>query len=92
MDNVMVNPIDREYQAAKALEDSINDYSWNPKKFAKACCTMYRTLQQSLFISIVEVLTAFASDGRRTDPHNEASKEGSKRILEVLKNIHAPFI
>ena len=87
---VMVNPNDREYQAAKMMEDFINDFGWNPDKFAKACCTMHRTLQQSLFRTIVKVLIAFASRG--TDPRNEASKEGSQRILEVLREIKAPFI
>lgn len=89
---VMVNPHDREYQAAKMMEDFINDFGWNHRKFAKACCSMHRTLQQSLFRTLVEVLIAFASDERGTDPRNVASKEGSQRILEVLREIHAPFI
>lgn len=88
----MVNPHDREYQAAKMMEDFINDFGWNPRKFAKAYCAMHRTLQQSLFRTMVEVLIAFASDDRGVDPRNEASKEGSQRILEVLGEIHAPFI
>ncbi len=36
---VMLNPNDREYQAAKILEDFINDFGWNPEKFAQACCS-----------------------------------------------------
>lgn len=90
--DVMVNPQDREYQAAKMMEDFINDFGWNPKKFAQACCTMHRTLQQTLFRTMVEVFIAFASEDRGTDPRNEASKEGSQRILKVLNEIHAPFI
>lgn len=90
--DVMVNPNDREFQAAKMMEYFINDFGWNPKKFAQACCTMHRTLQQTLFRSMVEVFIAFASDDRGTDPRNEASKEGSQRILKVLNEIHAPFI
>lgn len=89
---VMLNPNDREYQAAKILEDFINDFGWNPDKFAQACCTMHRTLQQSLFRTIVKVLIAFASENRGTDPRNEASKKGSQRLLEVLREINAPFI
>ncbi len=53
---------------------------------------MHRTLQQSLFRTIVKVLIAFARENRGTDQRNEASKEGSQRILEVLREIHAPFI
>ena len=89
---VMANPHDREFQAARLMEDFINDFGWNPKKFAQACCSMHRTLQQTLFRTMVEVLIAFASEDRGTDPRNEASKEGSQRILEVLREIHAPFI
>ena len=92
MPDVIVKPTDREYQAAQALENALNDFSWNPKKFAKACTGFHRTLQQSLFRSIVEVLIAYAEESRGTDARNEASKEGSQKILETLREIHAPFI
>lgn len=88
----IVTPTDKEYKAAMALEDAINDFGWNPKKFAQACTTMHRTLQQTLFRTIVEVLICFADENRGTDPRNQASKEGSQQILKVLKEIHAPFI
>lgn len=88
----IVNPTDKEYQAAMALEDAINDFSWNPKKFAQACTTFHRTLQQTLFRTIVEVLICYADENRGTDPRNQASKEGSQQILKVLKEIHVPFI
>lgn len=88
----IINPSDKEYKAAMALEDVINDFGWDPKKFAKACTTMHRTLQQTLFRTIVEVLICFADENRGTDPRNQASKEGSQQILKLLKEIHAPFI
>lgn len=88
----IVYPTDREYKAAMALEDAINDYGWDAKKFAKACTTFHRTLQQTLFRTIVEVLICYADENRGTDPRNQASKEGSQQILKVLKEIHAPFI
>lgn len=88
----IINPTDKEYKAAMALEDAINDYGWDPKKFAKACTTFHRTLQQTLFRTIVEVLICYADEKRGTDPRNQASKEGSQQILKVLKEIHAPFI
>lgn len=87
-----MNQNSREYKAAKALEDSINDMCWNPKEFAQACTTMHRTLQQSLFRTIVEVLKVYADENRSTDPRNEASKEGSQKLMKVLEEIHAPFI
>ncbi len=88
----IINPTDKEYKAAMALEDAINDYGWDPKKFAKVCTTFHRTLQQTLFRTIVEVLICYADENRGTDPRNQASKEGSQQILKVLKEIHAPFI
>ncbi len=88
----VVYPTDKEYKAAMALEDAINDYGWDPKKFAKACTTFHRTLQQTLFRTIVEVLICYADENRGTDPRNQASKEGSQQILKVLKEIHTPFI
>ena len=51
-----MNKESREYKAAKALEDSINDMSWNPKEFAEATLTFHRTLQQTLFRTLVAVL------------------------------------
>jgi hypothetical protein len=92
MTEVIVQPTDREFQAAQALENALNDFCWNPKKFAKACTGFHRTLQQSLFRSIVEILKAYADENRSTDARNEASKEGSQKLLEVLNEIHAPFI
>lgn len=89
---IIVRPDDREYQAAKILEDFINDFGWDPKKFAKACCNMHRTLQQSLFRSIVEILICYAAEERQTDERNEASKEGAKKVLDVLNSLSIPFI
>jgi len=88
----IVNPTDKEYKAAMALEDAINDFGWNPKKFAKACSQMHRTLQQSLFRTIVAVLREYADPNRSVDPRNEASKEGSRKLLEVIDEMYIPFI
>lgn len=73
MENI-VYPTDKEYKMAKALEDAINDFSWNPKKFAKACTTFHRTLQKSLFRTIVEILICYADENQETDPRNQVSK------------------
>lgn len=89
---MVVNETDREYQAAKAMEDAVNDFCWNPKKFALACTTFHRTLQQTWFRTIVEVLKVYADENRSTDPRNEASKEGAQKLMKVLEEIHCPFI
>ena len=87
-----MNTKSREYQAAKSLEDSINDMSWNEKEFAKACCTFHRTLQQTLFRTLVAVLREYADPNRSVDPRNEASKDGSRKLLEVIDTLYIPFI
>ncbi len=87
-----MNKESREYKAAKALEDSINDMSWNPKEFAEATLTFHRTLQQTLFRTLVAVLREYADPNRSVDPRNEASKDGSRKLLEVIGTLYIPFI
>ena len=38
----------REYKAAQDLERALNDYGWNPEKFAECTRYFHRTLQQNL--------------------------------------------
>ena len=78
----------REFKVARAL----NDYGWNEKRFALATTTFHQTLQQTLFRTIVEILKVYADPQRRTDLRNEASKEGAKKLMEVLEELHIPFI
>ncbi|MCM1222528.1 MAG: hypothetical protein NC548_49470 [Lachnospiraceae bacterium] len=88
----MLDTNSREYKAAMQLEDAINDYGWSPKKFAQACTTMHRTLQQSLFRTLVAVLREYADPNRSVDPRNEASKDGSRKLMEVIDEMYIPFI
>ena len=37
----------REYKAAQELERALNDYSWNPKRFAESTRCYHRTLPVS---------------------------------------------
>ena len=48
--------------------------------------------RQTLFRTIVEILKVYADPQRRTDLRNEASKEGAKKLMEVLEELHIPFI
>jgi len=80
----------REFKAAQELARALNDYGWNEKRFALATTTFHKTLQQTLFRTIVEIL--YADPQRRTDLRNEASKEGAKKLMEVLEELHIPFI
>ena len=82
----------REFKAAQELARALNDYGWNEKRFALAPTTFHQTLQQTLFRTIVEILKVYADPQRRTDLRNEASKEGAKKLMEVLEELHKPFI
>ena len=46
----------REYKAAQELQRALNDYSWNPKRFAESTRCYHRTLQQELMKTIVEII------------------------------------
>lgn len=37
----------REYKAAQDLERALNDYGWNPERFAECTRCFHRTLQQN---------------------------------------------
>ena len=80
----------REYKAAQELERALNDYSWNPKRFAES----HRTLQQELIKTIVEIIRMVGSKDYGTDLRNQASHELCKRIVDsgVLDEAHLPFI
>ena len=40
----------REYKAAEDLERALNDYGWNPERFAESTRFFHRTLQQNLVL------------------------------------------
>lgn len=82
----------REYKAAKMLENAVNDYSFNPKRFAETLPYMHRTLQQSIFRLVAAIITFMADDGYRTDDRNQASHDISKKLVEILKEEYIPFI
>lgn len=82
----------KEYEAAKMLASAVNDYSFNPKIFAKTLPYIHRTLQQSIFRLIVAIINFMANDNYRTDDRNQASHDISKKLVEVLKEEYIPFI
>ena len=81
----------REFKAAQELARALNDYGWNEND-SHLQRNISQTLQQTLFRTIVEILKVYADPQRRTDLRNEASKEGAKKLMEVLKELHIPFI
>ena len=84
----------REYKAAQELERALNDYSWNPQRFAESTRCFHRTLQQELMKTIVEIIRMVGSKDYGTDLRNQASHELCKRIVDsgVLDEVHLPFI
>ncbi len=84
----------REYKAAQELERALNDYSWNPKRFAESTRYYHRTLQQELMKTIVEIIRMVGNKNYGTDLRNQASHELCKRIVDsgVLDEAHLPFI
>lgn len=75
----------KEYQLAKDWEMAVNNFGFNPKRFAAAIPEMHPTLQQSLYRLIKECIVVMADETRRYDDRNRASHEKAKRIMEYLK-------
>lgn len=84
----------REYKAAQELERALNDYSWNPKRFAESTRYYHRTIQQGLMRTIVAIIQMVGSENYNTDPRNQASHELCKKIIEsgILDDTNLPFI
>lgn len=70
MDNIKES---KEYQLAKDWERAVNDYGFNPKRFAAAIPEMHPTLQQSLYRLVKECIVVMADETRNYDDRNRAS-------------------
>ena len=81
----------KEYQLAKDWEMAVNNYSFNPKRFAAAIPTMHPTLQQSLYRLIKACIEVMADETRRYDDRNRASHEEAKRIMDYLNENGQPI-
>ena len=84
----------REYKAAMALSDALNEIGWSPKRFAESTVTLHRTIQQNLMRTIVEIIKTFGSEEYKADSRNQATKDLCKKIIStgVLNNSYLPFI
>ena len=84
----------REYKAAQELERALNDYSWNPKRFAESTRYYHRTLQQELMRTIVAIIQMVGDESYGTDLRNQASHELCRKIIDsgVLDDCYLPFI
>ena len=83
----------REFKAARALEDAINSFSFNPDRFAEAIPYMHRTLQQNFFRLVRSCVCKMANaESWRIDDRNRASYEMCKALAETIKEHPLPYI
>lgn len=82
-----------EYKAAKQLEWALNDFGFNPARFAQALPYFHKTLEQAFFRTVKSSILAMAErDPRRIDLRNEASYEMCQMLAPMLEDIQLPFI
>lgn len=84
----------KEYSIAMLLEQSLNDYSWSPTKFAESIGYIHKTLQQTLVRTIVAVIKEIGSEHHSVDARNKASHELCKEIVNsgLFDNYSLPMI
>jgi hypothetical protein len=68
---------------AEKMADYVNTFNRNVgKNFIEGFCRQHRTLQQSSFRMILELIEFMASDDYMTDGRNEGSKEVAKKLIK----------
>ncbi len=81
-------------EIAKALADSVNNFSFNNDKFADAILQEHRTIQQNImrgFMTLVEKWAALEETGR-FDGRNEATVKMASKIVEATKSCGLPHV
>lgn len=82
-----MNDDERNEKLAKVVDDfsdAINGFGTEPKAFIDAFCRQHRTLQQSMFGVILQLIGFMASEDYQTDGRNDASKTMAKSIIAGL--------
>lgn len=83
----------REYKAAMELERALNNFSFDPERFAQSVFYMHRTLQQNFFRTVKASILAMAEkESNCIDDRNEASHEMCQMLAPILQDIRLPFI
>ena len=89
MDNIKES---KEYQLAKDWERAVNDYGFNPKRFAAVYPRNAPPHCSKAFTRLVkECIVVMADETRNYDDRNRASHEEAKCIMEYLK-VHGKHI
>jgi hypothetical protein len=83
----------REYKAAKALEQALNDTGFSPERFAETLPFFHKTLEQTFFKTIKACIIAMAKrESCRIDSRNQASYEMCRMLAPMLEDTDLPFI
>lgn len=80
-----------EKELAQAIENAVNNYSFDPKKVAAEVPNMHRTLQQNIYKLCKAIIEVIGADNYATDPRNQASHNEAKAMLDYLKE-HGRYI
>lgn len=92
--NVMSIQNTKEFNAVMELGDSLNDYSWSPRKFAESIPFLHKTLQQTLIRTLVEVIKKVGEESYPVDLRNKASHELCRGIVTsgIIEDKPLPFV
>ena len=74
-----------EKELAEAMENAVNNFSFNPRKVAEQVPLMHRTLQQSIYRLCRAIVEVMGADDYATDPRNQAAHDDAKAMLAYLK-------
>ena len=74
-----------EKELATAIENAVNNYSFNPKKVASEIPMMHRTLQQNVYKMCRAIIEVMGAEDYAHDPRNAAAHEECKAMLAYLK-------
>lgn len=75
-------------QLADAMSDYVNTFSRDKgKEFIEGFCRQHRTLQQSMFRMMLELIEHMATDEYHTDGRNEDSKKMAQKLLDGHRKV-----
>lgn len=90
-----IGPVDgsMEQEAARALAEALNHYSFDTGKFTKGIDEMHPTIQQS-FCRLIKACILFMGEksNRRLDERNRASYECCHQITDIVRKWHLPLV
>lgn len=75
-------------QLAETIADFVNTFSKDKnKEFVNGFCVQHRTLQQSSFRMMLQLIEHMATDEYKTDGRNEASKKIAMKLIDGFKKV-----